>query len=530
MKVLESLSPEQSNIFSNLFIQYLHADPLLHPLYAYEMSAKGIQTFIKEHTYAHLDRLSLSNVLLSQGLNSPHFSPEQKKSINLLSQKNSYTITTGHQLCLFSGPLYFIYKIITVINEAEKMNALDTAHNYIPVFWMASEDHDFAEINHLHIHQKTIKWNRDSNSAVGKLSLENIDQVIQDLSKALGPSDRAKSWIEIVKSCYQTNKTLAEATRAFVNQLFGQYGLIVIDADASYFKKQFVSVFEADLLEQKTWKAYQKTEQYFHDNGLNAQVLVRQCNLFYMNENIRTRIEQDENGFHAVDSTEKWNKTEMKALLESHPETLSPNVILRPLFQQCILPNAVYVGGPSENDYWLQLKAIFEAYQVPYPVLIPRQFAVLQNIKNHQLLQKLNLSLKDLLLPENQLISTYLEQNHKSVYLTAEKSKIEHTVEQVIQSIAQIDQTLERTGIGELKRIQKSLEKLEKKANKAVKIKEEVQVNRLRKLKNEIMPLGHLQERYDNIMMFDLELPLETIRQLKGLLNANPGHLTFVQY
>jgi bacillithiol synthase len=529
MKRHSTIAPENSGAFSSLFLKYINGDSVLKPLYQYEMSHEGILQFAKEQTYQDMDREGLVAELLLQHKDSLYFSDAQKLNIEALKNKNTYTVTTGHQLCLFTGPLYFIYKIITIINLAENLNKSQREKKFVPVYWMATEDHDFDEVNHLHLHDRTIRWKREAQGAVGELDMEGIDEVIHNLKSALGQSDHAKKWVEIVTECYVGAKDFATATRNFVNYLFAEYGVIVLDANKAYFKNQFKTVLHQDVFEHQTITTYKNTLKYFETNRLEAQVLVRDINCFYLDKNIRGRIEKQGSEFVVVDTKIKFSASEMEEIFKNQIQRISPNVILRPLYQQIILPNAAYIGGPSENDYWLQLKAIFDQYQVAFPVLMPRQFALLIDEKASELLSAMNMDVQDVLLKEDALVKIYLQKSKKAYSLEKNRQEFSTAYQTIIASIKQIDSTLEASAKAELKRLENGLEKLTKKANKAIKRKEDVAIMRLLKIKEQLMPSGSLQERHDNVMMYNIAPFASSMKNLSENLNTKAGGISVIQ-
>jgi bacillithiol synthase len=529
MKKLSIIAPENSGAFSSLFLKYIKGESVLKPLYQYEMSHEGILQFAKEQSYQDIDRDGLVAELLLQHKSSLYFSNAQKVNIEALKSKDTYTITTGHQLCLFTGPLYFIYKIITVINLAENLNKSQNEKKFVPVYWMATEDHDFDEVNHLHLQDRTIRWKRDAHGAVGELDMQGIDEVILHLKSALGQSNNAKKWIEIVTECYVGAKDFAVATRNFVNYLFAEYGVIVLDANKNYFKKQFKTVLHQDIFEQQTISTYKNTLEYFKKNNLEAQVLVRDINCFYLDKNIRSRIEKQGDEFIVVDTKLKFSLSEMEEIFEHQIQKISPNVILRPLYQQTILPNAAYIGGPSENDYWLQLKAIFDSYKIAFPVLMPRQFALLIDEKASELLLTMQMGVQDVLLKDDALVKVYLQKSEKAYSLENERQNFSKAYETIIANIKDVDVTLEASAKAELKRLENGLEKLTKKANKAIKRKEEVAIKRLLKIKEQLMPSGSLQERHNNVMMYNIAPFAFSMKSLSENLNARAGEICVIQ-
>jgi bacillithiol synthase len=523
------IAPENTSVFSSLFLRYIKGDSVLSPLYQYQANAEGALQFASEQKYTSLDRNGLSIELMKQNEHALFFSEKQKENIGLLKSSNVYTITTGHQLCLFTGPLYFVYKILSVINLAEKLNAMQKTHQFVPVYWMATEDHDFDEINHLHLHDSTLRWNRDSTGAVGELDMSGIAHVIERLKNTLGLSNLSQSWIEAVSKCYLNAKDLATATRQFVNFLFAEYGVIVIDANTAYFKEQFKSILKQDIFQQKSWEAYQSTQTYFQNHHLHAPVLVREINSFYLDKNLRARIEKIDSGFSVVDTEIKFSEKQFETILEQQIHKISPNVILRPVYQQTILPNAAYIGGPSENDYWLQLKNIFDTYNTAFPALIPRQFALLLDAKSVSYLHQMQMRAEDVLLKDDELPKRYLAKSGKSFSLNKESESIQDIYQALILRIRDVDLTLESSSKAELKRLENGLDRLTKKANRALKRKEDVAIKRLLKIKSILMPGGTLQERYNNIMMYDLGTIKQGIAELKSNLNGELGEIMVIE-
>jgi bacillithiol synthase len=412
---------------------------------------------------------------------------------------------------------------------AENLNKSQSEKKFVPVYWMATEDHDFDEVNHLHLQDRTIRWKRDSQGAVGELDMQGIDEVIHYLKSGLGQSDHAKKWIEIVTECYVGAKDFAAATRNFVNYLFAEFGVIVLDANKAYFKSQFKTVLHQDIFEHQTISKYQNTLKYFETNKLDAQVLVRDINCFYLDKNIRARIEKHGDEFIVVDTKIKFSMIEMEEIFEHQIQKISPNVILRPLYQQVILPNAAYIGGPSENDYWLQLKAIFDHYQVAFPVLMPRQFALLIDDKASELLSAMHMDVQDVLLKEDDLAKVYLQKSEKVFSLEKDRQDFSTAYKTIIDGMKQVDVTLEASAKAELKRLENGLEKLTKKANKAIKRSEAVAIKRLLKIKEQLMPSGSLQERHDNVMMYDIAPFASNMKNLSENLNAKAGEISVIQ-
>jgi len=423
-------------------------------------------------------------------------SQKVKENIELLNQENTFTITTGHQLCLFTGPLYFIYKIISAIKLSEELNSTDSSKKFIPVYWMATEDHDLAEINHAYFFGKKLIWETDQTGAVGHMRTDGIQTVIDELEGVLGAGESVGDIVALLRKAY-SEKDLATATRHLVNELFGKYGLVIIDGNQPELKNIFKTTIQNELFEQTGFHVVSKTNDYLSQQEYKVQVNPREINLFYLEGNIRGRIERkDEDTWTVVDTDKSFSKAEINTLLDEHPERFSPNVVLRPLYQETILPNIAYIGGPGEIAYWLQLKAFFDIEQLPFPMLILRDSALLMSSKTLQKLDKLGLSPIELFDNPQNIIKRLVNSDITS--LESEKNQIKQIFDVIATKLKAADNTLEGTALAEAQKQLSAIDHLEKKALKALKTKEENRINQFQKIYNECFPDGAPQERHDN--------------------------------
>ena len=364
-------SYQNSGYFSSLINDYLEQKSNLKPLYNRFPSLEnfGAQVQEKKASYAYESRKILVSVLKQQ-YSKISITSITQQNIELLLNSNTYTITTGHQLNLFTGPLYFLYKIISTINLTKELQAKYPNYNFVPIYWMATEDHDFEEINSFNFKGRKFNWNTATSGAVGRLSTEGLDHFFEVYANELGTSANAISLKKLFESAYLQHKTLTEATRYIVNELFGESGLVILDADNQNLKRLFTPYMKEELVFQISHKKVLETTEKLKEYTI--QVNPREINLFYLEDNIRERI-LFENGKYKVNNTKiVFTKSEILELLENHPEKFSPNVILRPLYQEVILPNLGYVGGGGEIAYWLELNSFFDAVKVTFPILLLR--------------------------------------------------------------------------------------------------------------------------------------------------------------
>lgn len=430
-----------------------------------------------------------------------------QKNLDCLSSSHSLTVTTGHQLNLFGGPLYFIYKIITVLKLAEQLNQNQNEHVVVPVFWMASEDHDFEEINFFRFEGEKISWNRDSGGAVGRLSTDGLKEVFEVLASLTGRSQNARQLQTLFEEAYIRHQSLADATRFLVHQLFGDKGLVVLDADSPLLKKYFINTVKKEITEETTFHQVEKTSAKLKEMGYHKQVNPRHINLFYLDNNHRLRIERDpQKGFLYIEGLEPTYSDEQ--LLEkaaSQPDCFSPNALLRPVYQEIILPNLVYAGGAGELAYWLQLKSTFDAFNVPFPALLHRNSALVISEKQARKIEKMGLSLAELFTDKENLIQSLVRRiSDIRIDFTPQKEHLEKQFTELYELAQKTDASFLGAVKAQEAKQKKGLDKLEKRLLKAQRKKLQDQTQRLGKLHDELFPGGQLQERFENFSTFYL--------------------------
>ena len=495
------LSFKETGIFPRLICDYLDGNEQTRYFYKYPPSFDIIPRIIEEKQIQDIDRQLLVSVF-NELYEAFGQSDAVKKNIALLEKESTFTVTTAHQPCLMTGPLYFIVKIADTIRLSEELKQRYPDNDFVPVYWMGSEDHDFEEINHLFIHRQRVEWNKDASGPVGRLKLKGIDTVIDHIAEILGDSIWANEWVEILKKHYRADRTLAEATFGLVNELFASYGLLVITGDRKDLKERFLPIMKRELLERKSREAVEKKIRLMEENGYKAQAHAREINLFYFNDGIRERIEYQpgDDSFEVLNTHLYFDRETMISELDKCPNNFSPNVILRPVYQECILPNLAYVGGAGEISYWMELKAVFELYHINFPLLLVRNSVMILEEKAQKKIEKLHLELQQLFEEEEQLIrSLVMQRSGGLITLEEEKSEIRRIMERVKESALQIDPTLGRSVEGEKQKIFKSLDKLEGKMLRAEKKKHEIMIRQIRALKEQVLPGGKLHERVDNI-------------------------------
>ncbi|AWH86841.1 bacillithiol biosynthesis cysteine-adding enzyme BshC [Flavobacterium album] len=517
----DCISFQDSGYFTPLIVDYLNQKDNLKPLYNRFPTLENfkLQLEEKQQNYNADFRKVLAGSLLRQ-YKDVDASELTLENIQLLKSENTFTITTGHQLNLFTGPLYFLYKIVSTINLAKELKAAYPAYNFVPVYWMATEDHDFEEINYFTFKDKKIKWPRESTGPVGRLSTDGLDAVLEVFSKELGPGNNADYLRSLFKKAYLEHNNLAAATRYLANEIFKEKGLVIIDADNPELKKLFIPYVKEELLNQISHHKVAETSGLLKD--YNIQVNPREINLFYIEDNIRERIILQDGTYFINNTQLQFTETELLSLLESNPEKFSPNVIMRPLYQEVILPNLCYIGGGGEIAYWLELKSFFEASNVTLPILLLRNSVLLATQKQSEKLDKLGLTWADMFSKQQDLV------NHKvqgfsefQLDFSEQKEFLKKQFEKLAAMAAKTDASFTGAVKAQESKQLQGLENLEKRLLKAEKRRHADELERITQLQNELFPGNSLQERKANFsefyLEFDRKLLEELFRQLKPL-------------
>ena len=490
----------QINKFSKLVIDYVNEDKNIKPFINHFPTLENFEKQIIEKQNHPINRVLLREVLKEQNANFT-LSKKTKNNIDTILNKNTFTITTGHQLCLFTGPLYFIYKIITAINLSQQLEEKYPKNNFIPVFWMATEDHDFKEINHINLFGKKIAWNSKQFGAVGSMNLEGFDAVIKALKSVLGNSQNAQKLIQLFENAYLKQNKLADATRYLVNELFGKHGLVILDGDDKRLKTQFIPIIKKDILESGFVNTIKESSEDLAKD-YKAQAFVRDINFFKLSEKKRELIKGE------VSENE----------IKENPEKFSPNVLMRPLYQETILPNIATIGGAAEVAYWMQLKTAFKQEGIPFPILVLRNSAIIVSKKQFQKFTNLGFTIEDIFLQEAQLHKQYiLSQVSSEISIEKEKKELEKLFSKLLNKTT--DKSLQSTIKAEQQKQLNSLQKLEEKLLKSEKKNHETALLQISNLKAKLFPNNSLQERYDNFIPYYLKDGENFIEILKEELN-----------
>jgi bacillithiol biosynthesis cysteine-adding enzyme BshC len=423
-------------------------------------------------------------------------SSEIKANLDLLKKEGTYTITTGHQLNIFTGPIYFIYKIIHVIRLTEELKKEYPDYNFVPVFWMASEDHDLDEIRSVNVFGKELKWQTDQQGPVGRMDCSDLAYLKDELNSFY--SNHPESEVTDLINKY-SGKNLAEATFNLVNRLFASYGLLILDGDNPFFKKSFLSFMEKELKEEFSQTEVLKTNERIVKEGFKTQVNPREINLFYLSDQSRKRILKNEQGFF-IEGLGNLSSEKLFQLLQEHPESFSPNVILRPLYQEVILPNLCYVGGVGELTYWMQLKGVFENAGITFPMIQARTSMLWVDGVTSKKMEKNGLLLEDLFEDAEKLKKRFLgEIASEEINFDELNKNLEQIKSALYDKINQVDAGLQKFAEAELVKLDKQIESVKEKLTRSVKQRHESVIHSIDQISEKLFPGGDLQERSLNL-------------------------------
>ena len=493
------ISYQQTHSFSSVVLDYIDGKDNLESFYKYSPTIEGFEQAVKDRKFSG-DRNLLVQTLQKQYQHLQPAAALVTQNINLLADDRTFTITTGHQLNIFTGPLYFIYKIVTAIKLAEELKQRFPDYNFVPVYWMATEDHDFEEINNVKVEDRKLTWQKNAAGATGRLTTADITETLVAYKGYLGISENGKAFSEIVDKAYTNNKSLSDATRELVNTLFGKKGLICVDADDAALKAQFAPIVYRDLTEQNSFAQITASSAALENAGYKPQVNPREINFFYMDDQLRERIVQEGEEYKVMNTDISFTKETLQEEVNQHPERFSPNVVMRPVYQEVILPNLAYIGGGADVTYWLQLKANFDFYNVPYPVLLLRNSALIIDDRSARKMQILDISATGLFDTDEQLKTSWIKAHvGDSLCLDDEQRAIRAVFDQIKLNSYKIDKTLSLSAEAAKTKALKLVTNLEKKLLRAEKRKHTTSLQQIDNLKNKLFPSGVLQERVLNI-------------------------------
>lgn len=500
--MVQKLSFQETGFFSKTAIDYSLQKENIASFHKHSLSWEGFANAIATRKQFPQNRAVLVQEIKTQyqGL---ELTEKVKENIALLSESNTFTITTAHQPNIFTGPLYFLYKILHVAKLATEAKAHFPNENFVPVYYMGSEDADIDEIGQFTVQGKKYIWATKQTGAVGRMKVDKpLLQLLKELEAQISNEPFGNELLEIFKSAYSEGKTIQQATLEIVNSLFGKFGIIVIIPDNPALKKLYEPVIIKELEESFSHKIVARTSSELEAKGYKQQATGRDINLFYLLDDKRERIEK-EGDFYFVKALDlQFSKDEIIAEVKAHPERFSGNVILRGPFQETILPNVCFVGGGGELAYWLELKNIYDEISVPYPLLMLRNSYMLMSPLEMRAFEKLNIHLRTLFLQDFEILDYITTQKDKTeVSLEPQRVELKKVYKELASIALLVDKSLQEHTEALLAKADKKISLLEKKIKRAKRQQATIEKGRINYLKQNLFPKGSLQERVENIAL-----------------------------
>ncbi len=449
------------------------------------------------------------------------------EKIDLLLERRACAVVTGQQTGLFGGPLFTIYKALTAIKLAERLSRTCEGC-FVPIFWLASDDHDFREVNHIHINNKSNQpfkitydgQNNDAKIPISEIKLnEEIATLLQQLEDETNPSEFKAEILNQLSAAYEPETIFSQAFGTWLTTLFKTFGLILIDASDVRIKKLGARVFKKEISENSpsTQSAIAASGK-LSEKDYHSQVQLKQgfLNLFYAEEE-RNSIEIEDSNFSVKRAEQSFTKDELLHQVETRPEFFSPNVLLRPLYQDALLPTIAYVAGPAELAYYAQMKGIYEAFKIPMPIIYPRKSLTLLESKIEKVLNNYDLKVGDFWGNVEALINEIAKaQLPESLEKRIENASlcVNKNLQALEDTVTEFEPTLKNTVENVKGKILGQMDGLAKKILQAYKKRNEVIGQQIHKAQNSLYPNNNVQERELNILPYLFKYGFGFIDQL----------------
>lgn len=488
--------------FSPIVLDYLEGNRSLNAFYRHRPDMQGIREAVAERRSYPVDRRALVEAI-RKSHGDRTLSEAQQRNLEALGKPTTFTVCSAHQTNVFSGYLYFVYKILHSISLAEACREANPGLDFVPVFVLGSEDNDLAELNRVNIGDSPLVWDTKQTGAVGRMRVDRgLLALIDEVEKRLGTEENAAGTVEALRESYREGITLADATTRLIDRLFASYGLLVLQPDQPELKRKMIPVFREELKSQSSFQVVEKTVKRLAEVH-KVQVNPREVNLFYLQEGLRNRIVKRNSGFFVDGMAMDFSVSSILEELEEHPERFSPNVVLRGLYQESVLPNVAFIGGGSEIAYWLELRDLFDHFRVPFPVLVLRNSFLLVGEEQEALLSGSGWDVADLFKSERELFEEKVRHDTQHrLDLGREIGSLTELYGSIASAAEAVDPTLKKHVAALEKKSVDRLHELEKKMLRAEKRRHEVTMKRIQKVRRSLFPNSGMQERQENIIPY----------------------------
>lgn len=519
----EEFNFNRSQHFSMRDIAYANFDSRLEKYLSAYPKLENFSSIVDGKSKHFVNRELLVNVIKDQYQS---YRVKAPKSVQELLDKNTFVVTTAHQASILLGPAYYVYKIVSAIALAKKLSSSLEGKKILPVFVLGAEDHDYEEIKSVHILNKTFTWETKQSGSTGAMLLENIQDLINQIKNILPENSYTEVLKKLFDKHFKPTYTLARATAGFVADLFKPYDVIVVNLNHPKLKESFISFIKKEIFENTSIKEITPTITEIEKDGFGQQAFVRDINFFYLGTGYRSRITKENGRFSVVDQNISWTEDEMLKEIENAPHRFSPNVVMRPIYQEHCLPNLAYVGGGGELAYWQERKKQFKAFDLPFPILVRRDSAWWIDYKVQKKYKKLGLEVSDLLNNIHDIQRIVAERNSGiDPSLKNIQEKVEKQFEQVQQTALTINPSLQKHIAAQQTHTLNALKKIEKKLVRQLKKKQIDNLEILALITDSIYPKGKLQERKASFFDIFSKFGYASIDEL--LLHFDPLKMTY---
>jgi bacillithiol synthase len=529
----------------NLFLDYLYEFENVSDFYPYDFRnrdnyLKIFKNILEKRSYLSAD---ISQIISNQ-YSKINKSETTEGNIKKLSDKKTLAIVTGQQLGILGGPLYTFYKIITAIKLSRFLSERYNDYNFVPVFWLEGDDHDFNEVRAIKIidegnsllsigYKEEIEED-DAKQSVGHIKFDSsIQDFFDSLNNNLKETEFKNPLLNELKDFYSEGKSFKEAFKDLIFKYFDEYGLIIFDPQEIEVKRLLKPIFKKEITDFRL-----HTEKLVHlsatlEELYHAQVKVKPVNLFLNYDGGRHSVEPVDNEFRLRRKRKSFTYDQLLELLENEPEKFSPNVLLRPICQDFLLPTAFYIGGPSEISYFAQIKPLYEFYDIVQPIIYPRSSATILESTIENILEKNSVQINDLFIDvenvKKKIINSVAESSIDAMFDGLTK-QVETAFDQLKEKLIDLDKTIADASNRYRDKIFSSINELKSKAEKAQQKKYEVTLRQIDRAAINLFPNSNLQERELNFVYYVDKYGEEFIKKIFAELQINKFEHQVIEY
>jgi bacillithiol biosynthesis cysteine-adding enzyme BshC len=523
--------PMESGGYSGLFYDYVYEYQEVGQFFPTNFrDPRAFQTMMATLGARAYDRQTLVATLTEQN---KKFGSTDKAldNIALLQRPTTYAIVTGQQVGLFGGPLYTILKTITAIKLSDRLKQKYPENDFVPVFWVEGEDHDFAEMNHISIldgENKPVRVEylpggvmpERNLGPIGELHFDaTLDTTIAQLEGMLQKTDFTADLIARLRAAYSTGRTFTQGFTSWLNFLFEDYGLVFMSVNHPAFKKVLSPLFTKEITEYPRTSQTVIRQSAELEDKYHAQIKAKSLNLFLFHKGGRYLIEPREHDFSLKGTRHFLNKDELLRIALDTPEMLSPNVVLRPLAQDTLLPTLAYIAGPSEIAYYAQLKPVYEEFGITQPIIYPRASGSFLEERVERVMEKFALELPEFFEDPEKLTSKVAERISEvkaDVLFSSAISTLHDALNELKFGLKEIDPTLVGALEGMKSKIDGNITVLKDKTIAAQKRRHETSMRQIEKAIGGLLPNGVLQERDISVLYYMNKYGPDLVKWLVG--------------